>query len=149
MAADAEAAEGSAAAALDPHVFLQEVRDRCLDRVVRVRDLRRGFKLLFYKSPNDPRAYKALDPLRPGSEFFLDQVVLSDDGLRVAGRINIEDDCGNRLWVNLRSRVNGQGLLRPTWYVDVPAAPAVAMERSESERSRSRSETRVMRGILE
>ena len=46
------------------------------------------------------------------------QVVLSEDGVRAVGRTNVEDDQGNQFWVNLRSRFNAEGLLRPTWYVD-------------------------------
>ena len=62
-----------------------------------------------------------MKPLRPGDSFSVDQVVLSDDGRRAVGRTNLVSGEGTRLWLNLRSRVNRQGLLRPTWYVIVSA----------------------------
>ena len=112
------AAEGHTVAALDHEAFLREVERRCLDRVVCVRQLRRGFKLYFYKSPDNPTKCRSMDPLSPRTSFLVSQVVLSEDGVRAVGRTNVEDDQGNRLWVNLRSRFNAEGLLRPTWYVD-------------------------------
>ena len=112
------AAEGHTVAALDHEAFLREVERRCLDRVVCVRQLRRGFKLDVYKSPGNPTKCRSMDPLSPGTSFLVSQVVLSEDGVRAVGRTDVEDDQGNQLWVNLRSRFKAEGLLRPTWYVD-------------------------------
>ena len=110
------ASEGVTAAALDPAIFLQEVQERCLNRGIQVLRLSARFRLFLYKSANNPAKQQDMF-LAPGQVFTVDAVELSNDGERAVGRTTIEDCAGNRLWVNLRSRLNARRELRPTWYV--------------------------------
>ncbi len=121
--------EGLTAAALDPDVFLRQVRDRCLNRHIQVRALHHRFRLFLYKSPDNPDKCLENLVLMPGQVFVVDAVELSKDGERASGRTTIEDCEGNQLWVNLRSRLNSRRELRPTWYVEVASQPQVLHSR--------------------
>ena len=60
--------------------------------------------------PNDPHKQRGL-ALEAGTQFEVNRVELSDDAARAVGQLE------SGLWVNLRSRLNAEGLLRPTYYV--------------------------------
>ena len=119
MAASDAAVEGASEAALDPNRFLAEAVDRCEGRQVIVRKLGPNFKLFFWDGPDGTRCRCA--PLQPGAYIFVSTVVLSSDATRAVGKTNyLSAEQGLPMWVNVRSRLNKSGLLRLTWYVELP-----------------------------
>ena len=116
MAASDARAEGLSMAATDVDRFLAEAVDRCEGKTLIVRDLGKRFVLRFWDAP-DGSECRSAQPLVPGEEVFVSKVVLSSDGSRVVGQTDYLDEHSSVMWVNVRSRVNADGLLRPTWYV--------------------------------
>ena len=120
MAASHASVERVSEAALDSDRFLAEAVDRCEGRHVSVRTrLGANFKLFFWDGPDGTRCRCA--PLQPGAYIFVSTVVLSSDATRAVGKTNyLSAEQGLPMWVNVRSRLNKSGLLRPTWYVELP-----------------------------
>ena len=118
MAASHAAVERVSEAALDSDRFLAEAVDRCEGRHVSVRTrLGANFKLFFWDGPDGKRCHCTY-ALQPGADIFVSTVVLSSDGTRAVGKTDYLSERGVPMWVNVRSRLNKHGHLRPTWYVE-------------------------------